>query len=118
MSLLTTPSSTQGLDQNSGAFRGPVELFKNRQNIRSGDYFKLQTDDPATKPLPSFQLLELQWFLQRIQGMVGAADIDWLSLSDSASDISDMELLDLELGEEDLSLLSSQPLSSPTSLMQ
>jgi hypothetical protein len=88
ISLLTTPSSTEGLDQNIGAFGGAVQLYSfwNKRTIQSGDYFKLQTDDPETKPLPSFQLLELQWFLQRIQGMVGAADFDWPPYSDSGSD--------------------------------
>ena len=114
MSLLTMPSSTQGLDQNVGAFRGPVELFKNKQNIRSGDYFKLQTDDPVTKPLPSFQLLELQWFLQRIQGMAGAADIDWdevyLDLDSELDDAEEVPGLALDNNNvEELSQLLSSP---------
>jgi hypothetical protein len=113
INLTTTPISTEGLEQTVG-----IWLFdKNGKKIQSGDCFELQTDDPIQKPLPSFELLELQWFLHRIQGMAGAADVEWPSLSDSGSDISDMELPDLELGEEDLSLLSSQPLSSPTSLV-
>jgi hypothetical protein len=93
MSLLTRPSSTEGLDHNSGAFENASWLFvvRDKREIRSGDYFKLQTDDPETKPLPSFQLLELQWFLQRVQGMAGAADIDWPSYPDSDSDYSDVE---------------------------
>jgi hypothetical protein len=117
MSLLTTPFSTQGLSQNTDVFNGVAKLFKEDEDevIRSGDYFTLQTDDPETKPLPSFTLLELQWFLQRIQGMAGAADVDWPSLSDAGSDFSDVELPHLELDEgEDLSLFSSQRLSSPT----
>ncbi|PMD18191.1 hypothetical protein NA56DRAFT_751498 [Hyaloscypha hepaticicola] len=120
MSLLTTPFSTQGLSQNTNVFKGVAKLFREDENniIRSGDYFTLQTDDPETKPLPSFTLLELQWFLQRIQGMAGAADVDWPSLSDAGSDFSDVELPDLELDEgADLSLLSSQRLSSPTKLV-
>jgi hypothetical protein len=121
MSLLTTPFSTQGLSQNTDVFKSVAKLFREDENnfIRSGDYFTLQTDDPETKPLPSFTLLELQWFLQRIQGMAGAADIDWPSLSDAGSDCSDVELPDLDLDEgEDLSLLSSQRLSSPTKLVR
>jgi hypothetical protein len=122
MSLLTTPSSTKGLDQNIGAFGGPAWLSrKDQKDIRSGDYFKLQIDDPETKPLPSFQLLELQWFLQRLQGMAGAADIDWPPYSDSGSDYSDEEevpdlTLDDEVGES--SLVSTQPLSSPTNFVR
>ena len=42
MDLTTTPISTKGLDQSAG-----VWLFnKNGKKIESGDYFKLQTDDP------------------------------------------------------------------------
>jgi len=121
MSLLTTPFSTQGLSQNADVFPTVAKLFKEDENdvIRSGDYFTLRTDDPETQPLPSFTLLELQWFLQRIQGMAGAADFDWPSLSESGSDFSDVKLPDLELDEgEDLSLLSSQRLSSPTKLVR
>jgi len=101
MSLLTRPSSTEGLDQNVGAFGGAARLSRNDKRIKSGDYFKLQTDDPKIKPLPSFQLLELQWFLQRIQGMAGAADVDWSPYSDSGSACSDEEEIpDLTLDDE------------------
>ena len=41
--------------------------------IKSGDIFELKTDDAIARPLPSFQLLEMQWFLTRIVGMAGAA---------------------------------------------
>jgi hypothetical protein len=123
MSLLTTPSSTEGLDENVGAYSGPQPLYRRigGKRIQSGDYFKLQTDDPETKPLPSFQLLELQWFLQRVQGMAGAADPNWPPYSDSGSDYSDEEeevpglTLDDEVG--DVSLVSADPLSSPTKLV-
>jgi hypothetical protein len=114
MSLLTTPSSTEGLDENTGVFRGAARLYRNDKRIQSGDYFKLQTDNPETKPLPSFQLLELQWFLQRIQGMAGAADIDWPPYSDSGSDYSDEEVPDFELDEVgDLSFVSVSLPPSP-----
>jgi hypothetical protein len=78
MSLLTTPFSTEDLDQNEGAFdygitrltdiRGPQPCY-----IKSGDFFELQTDDAMARPLPSFKLLEMQWFLTRVVGMAGAA---------------------------------------------
>jgi hypothetical protein len=110
MSLLTTPFSTEGLDRNVGAYGhdtdDEVKLFNYRTNqlIKSGDYFKLQTNDPITKPLPSFQLLEMQWFLQRVQGMAGAADIDWPPYSDEDSD---EEIPDLNLDEVGDSSLES-----------
>ncbi|TAQ84942.1 hypothetical protein B7494_g6737 [Chlorociboria aeruginascens] len=127
MDLLTVPHSTEGLDSNIGMIDSgePVELVKKQQQqrvpIKSGDCFKLQTDDPDTKPLPSFELLELQWFLQRIQGMAGAAEVEWPTISDPGSDeemvfenmraTEDMdEMPDLvldEVGEESFDSLSS-----------
>ena len=48
--------------------------------IKSGDTFTLTTNDPGKRPLPSWELLEMQWILQRITAMSGAAgtpEIDW-----------------------------------------
>lgn len=47
-----------------------------RSLIRSGHIFTLETDDPKSKPLPSMELLELQWILHRIAAMRGAAEDD------------------------------------------
>ncbi|KAH8821370.1 hypothetical protein F5884DRAFT_745694 [Xylogone sp. PMI_703] len=44
-------------------------------NICSGDMIVVTTDDPCERPLPSFELLKMQWFLTRIVGMAGAADV-------------------------------------------
>jgi hypothetical protein len=83
MSLLTTPFPTEDLDCNEGAFdTGIVRLFNCRdKRIQSGDFFELKTDDAIARPLPSFKLLEMQWFLQRVIGIAGAAvpydDEDW-----------------------------------------
>jgi len=75
MSLLTTPFSTEDLDVNEGAANhGITRLFNvTDKRIKSGDFFELHTDDAIARPLPSFQLLEMQWFLQRVIGMAGAA---------------------------------------------
>jgi hypothetical protein len=115
MSLTTTPISTQGLEQTAG-----VWLFdKNGKKIQSGDCFELQTDDPIQKPLPSFELLELQWFLHRIQGMAGAVDVDWEAWldrdlgSDSDGAVGEAPSLGLDDDIEDFSLLSEESLSSP-----
>jgi len=43
------------------------------RDLRSEDTFTLTTDDPVNKPLPSFKLLHMQWILQRITAMSGAA---------------------------------------------
>lgn len=42
--------------------------------VRSGDVFTMTTSDSDKLPLPSLPLLELQWNLQRIAGMSGAAE--------------------------------------------
>ncbi|KAH8655136.1 hypothetical protein BGZ60DRAFT_495817 [Tricladium varicosporioides] len=81
MSLLTTPFSTEDLDCNEGAFDyGDTILHYHDTKIKSGQVFELKTDDPIKKPLPSFRLLELQWFLMRVIGMAGAAfpyEVGW-----------------------------------------
>ena len=82
MSLLTTPVSTKDLDHNKGAFdTSTVRLFNCKdERIKSGNFFELKTDDAIERPLPSFKLLEMQWFLTRVVGMAGAAvlyDEDW-----------------------------------------
>ena len=108
MSLTTTPISTEGLKQSAG-----VWLFdKNGKKIQSGDLFELQTDDPIKKPLPSFELLELQWFLQRIQGMAGAVDVDWEDLLDMESD-HEVPGLGFDDDVEGFSLITEESLSSP-----
>jgi len=113
MSLTTIPISTQGLQQTAG-----VWLFdKNGKKIQTGDCFELYTNDPIQKPLPNFELLELQWFLYRIQGMAGAVDVDWdywlYPDLDSDDAIEKVPGLDSDEDFEDLLLLSEEPLPSP-----
>jgi hypothetical protein len=118
MSLSTTPHSTEKLDRNIGNIRasnsGNTGLFDLSTDIRikSGDYFNLKTDDAEARPLPSFQLLEMQWFLQRVVGMAGAAspyDSDWDE--DSDEEISNFGLE--EVG--DTSFVSTSGPSLPAS---
>ncbi|KAF4627020.1 hypothetical protein G7Y89_g11137 [Cudoniella acicularis] len=107
INLTTTPLSTRDLESN-----GKTRLANCRQPevriIKSGDLFELTTDDPETKPLPSMALLEMQWFLQRVMGMAGAAD----ELQDSEYHFSDNGLYNwgLEKGGDD-SFLSNAGLS-------
>ena len=59
----------------------------------SGTRFMMTTDDPTNNPLPDPGLLELQWHLQRVVAMSGAAgweeeDFDYDDL-DAATDVSD-----------------------------
>jgi hypothetical protein len=42
--------------------------------ICSGDFFTLEVQDPDQYPLPSFELLEMQWKLHIVAAMSGAAE--------------------------------------------
>jgi hypothetical protein len=49
------------------------------RGIESGDIFTFTTDDPVIRPLPSWELLDMQWVLQRLTAMSGGAgtpDVD------------------------------------------
>jgi hypothetical protein len=114
MSLLTTPFSTEDLDLNEGAFdHGVTWLSDYNKRIKSGDIFELKTDDVRTRPLPSFQLLEMQWFLTRVVGMAGAAFL--YESEDWSYEDSDREISNLGLGEvEDDSLPLADPILPDT----
>ncbi|KAL9113725.1 MAG: hypothetical protein Q9227_002170 [Pyrenula ochraceoflavens] len=62
----------------SSTDRGPnsVKLFNNinERKLRTGDKITLETDDTDKYPLPSFELLEMQWFLHRVAAMSAAAE--------------------------------------------
>ncbi|GAB1212750.1 hypothetical protein ATERTT37_001897 [Aspergillus terreus] len=42
--------------------------------LRSGDVLTFKTDDPVGHPLPSMELLKMQWALHRVLALSGAAD--------------------------------------------
>lgn len=69
---------------------GSSKLFNvlTEKKICTGDTICLETDDPMLRPLPSFALLEMQWFLHRLAAMSGAAEPQEED-SDSDSDIED-----------------------------
>jgi hypothetical protein len=71
INLTSIPSSTCNLDQSD---QGTRLHSSDGRRIKSGDLFELKTDDSEARPLPSMELLEMQWFLQRVMGMGGAAD--------------------------------------------
>ncbi|KAK2783721.1 hypothetical protein FQN53_008987 [Emmonsiellopsis sp. PD_33] len=51
--------------------------------INSGEVIELTTSNPETLPLPSWDLLELQWILQRLTALKGAADIPDVTRNES-----------------------------------
>lgn len=57
-------------------------------DIPSGYIFTVTTDDPSRKPLPSFELLNLQWQLRRIAAMQGDAEEDDSDIDSDGDDIS------------------------------
>jgi len=88
-----TPDShnlTKGLDLVQGYYLPRIEDDGSTPRIRSGEILTLTTKDPDELPLPSVELLEMQWFLQRLVGMSGAARWPTLDLDDddSVDDIS------------------------------
>jgi hypothetical protein len=107
MSLTTIPHSTKDLK----TFNDQYELARQEEErfVRSGEIFELKTSHPVKMPLPSFELLELQWFLTRIVGMAGAGSSDEEDPEDSDSDVSDLGPSDVR--EE--SLLSDFSLPNP-----
>ncbi|OXV06203.1 hypothetical protein Egran_06028 [Elaphomyces granulatus] len=69
VNLLTEPSSSRGLNSVDGC--GLSYDLNRPVPIRSGDTFTLTTDDPESRPLPSIELLDMQWVLQRVAVMRG-----------------------------------------------
>ena len=86
--LLTETPSSEGLDMvGDGYFLARHRNDRSLSRIRSGDTFTFTTKDPENLPLPSLELLELQWILQRLVGMSGAAG--WPSLDEIDDDSVD-----------------------------
>ena len=67
--------------------RSKLSYSGSRSCIRSGETFTFTTKDPKNLPLPSVELLEMQWVLQRLVGMSGAAG--WPNLDDDDDDTVD-----------------------------
>ena len=53
-----------------------VRIYNVRTNevICSGDEIFLETNDPDRQPLPDWRILDMQWILQRVTAMSGAAE--------------------------------------------
>ena len=101
VNLQIQPPSTRDLLDN-GEQGTCLTTVSNLHLIKSGERFVLTTDDPVKLPLPSFELLRLQFFLQRVSGMAGAAeplDLEGWSDDDAAGDAADIE--DAEEWEEE-----------------
>jgi len=76
--LLTEPASSKGLCECGSA--GRWLFHPDGKKICTGDVFKFKTTDTKRLPLPSMELLEMRWYLQRLVAMSGAAGwpiLDW-----------------------------------------
>ena len=85
--LLTETPSSEGLDiVTKGSKRYWLTRLENASTPRiySGETFTFTTEN---LPLPSMELLEMQWVLQRLVGMCGAAE--WPSLDEIDDDTVD-----------------------------
>jgi hypothetical protein len=76
--LSTRPEDValDGLEVNRGP--GPVLLYhvEKQRLLRSGDIITLRTSDPENLPLPSIELLEMQWILTRLLALAGGAELE------------------------------------------
>ncbi|KAF9886522.1 hypothetical protein FE257_011429 [Aspergillus nanangensis] len=61
---------------------------QNDNPIYSGHVIEMTTQDPESFPLPSFDLLHMQWVMNRVAAISGAADI---SDEDDSDDESEAE---------------------------
>lgn len=104
VNLQTQPPSTRDLENNGDSRVGLAVFGDAFHKIKSAETFTITTDDPVKLPLPSFELLRLQFFLQRVAGMAGAAepvDLEEWGDDDKASDAGGIEgLEEWEEGEE------------------
>jgi hypothetical protein len=91
--LLTETPSSEGLDTvgedtvGDGYYLPRPRNDRSISRICSGETFTFTTKDPENLPLPSLELLKMQWVLQRLVGMSGAAG--WPSLDEIDDDSVD-----------------------------
>ncbi|PKY00388.1 hypothetical protein P168DRAFT_244274, partial [Aspergillus campestris IBT 28561] len=71
--------------------QGNTKLFDcdSEKKIVSGDVITITTPDPKKYPLPSIELLGMQWALNRVLAISGAADVLDTALEDDDDDDDD-----------------------------
>jgi hypothetical protein len=95
--LLKEPLSSRDLrftkKDGIGCFLTRRQDHRSHRGIESGDIYAFTTDDPAKRPLPSWELLEMQWFLQRLTTMSGGAGMPDLDVYDDDDDMDSDSML-------------------------
>jgi HNH endonuclease len=84
--LLKEPLSSEGLKGVGDEYFLVYDYHGEPKYIVSGEIFTFKTEDPEEQPLPSWELLDLQWKLQRVVAMSGAAEPLELELFDFDDD--------------------------------
>jgi hypothetical protein len=69
--------------------------------ICSGDFVTLEVQDPDQYPLPSFELLEMQWTLHMVAAISGAAEAPDDPYDPELDDVTEEELSDIFFDEVD-----------------
>lgn len=62
-------------DLRSGPCNSKLWDYDTDAPIYSSHLITLTTEDPETMPLPSFELLHMQWTLNRVAAIAGAANV-------------------------------------------
>jgi hypothetical protein len=82
--ILTPPESSKGLTGTADTYVICDLGGENYKKIESGQSFRIVTENPQTHPLPDYNILDMQWHLQKLVSMSGAAG--WCELDSSDSD--------------------------------
>lgn len=109
--LTEAPEQILNVGDRSSGNRGIIRLwnYRTREIVKSGDLITLGTDDPVEKPLPDWELLDMQWYLQlaaaaggaKKRGDTGGADEEHFD-EDTDSDMdADADAEDVDSGYND-----------------
>ncbi|RFU28973.1 hypothetical protein B7463_g7352, partial [Scytalidium lignicola] len=80
-----------------------VKLFNNESEkpLHSGEVIFFKTEDPVKKPLPSMDILDMQWVLHRFTALSGGAElINYTYNSDDPDDYNPYAVFDEEKSDE------------------
>ena len=114
--ILSRPSLPGNLDPGSDGL-GLLNV-RTSGKICSGDEIWLETEDPESLPLPDWRLLEMQWFLNRVTAMSGAAEPrDDLDEDDDGWEVS-LENEEVLEPEDEWNSSTSYSPSSPQQLLR